>query len=88
MSHANNPDLKNRLRRAEGHLATITRMVEEGRDGIDIAQQLQAVIKALEKAKSVLILDHIDHHLEEIVGPIPREDRDRLSKLRELAKYL
>jgi hypothetical protein NreA len=88
MSHANNPDLINRLKRAQGHLATIVRMVEEGRDGLVIAQQMQAVVKAVEKAKSVLIADHIEHHLEAVVGPLPREARDRLSGLNDIVKYL
>lgn len=42
MSHANNPDILKRLRRAEGHLTTVVRMVEESRDGLLIAQQMQA----------------------------------------------
>ena len=88
MSHANSPELINRLKRAQGHLATIVRMVEEGRDGLVIAQQMQAVIKAVEKAKSVLIADHIEHHLEAVVGPLPREARDRLATLGDIAKYL
>jgi hypothetical protein NreA len=88
MSHANNPDLINRLKRAQGHLATIIRMVEEGRDGLVIAQQMQAVVKAVEKAKAVLIADHIEHHLEAVVGPLPREARDRLSGLNDIVKYL
>jgi DNA-binding FrmR family transcriptional regulator len=88
MSHADNPDLINRLKRAQGHLATIIQMVGDGRDGLLIAQQMQAVVKALEKAKSVLIADQIEHHLEAIAGPLPRETRDRLAELGEIAKYL
>jgi DNA-binding FrmR family transcriptional regulator len=88
MSHANNPDIVNRMKRAQGHLATIVRMVEEGRDGLAIAQQMQAVLKALEKAKTVLITDHIEHHLEELAGPLPRASRERLAKLGEIARYL
>ncbi len=88
MSHANSPELINRLKRAQGHLATIVRMVEDGRDGLLIAQQMLAVIKAVEKAKSVLIADHIEHHLESVVGPLPREARERLASLGDIAKYL
>ncbi|TXH37046.1 MAG: metal-sensing transcriptional repressor [Rhodospirillaceae bacterium] len=88
MSHANNPQIVNRLRRAQGHLATVLRMVEEGKDGLAIAQQMSAVIQALEKAKGALVLDHIEHHLEETVGPLPREARAKLVRLGELAKYL
>ena len=88
MSHANNPELKNRLKRAQGHLSTIIRMIEENRDGLETAQQLQAVVSALEKAKTILVADHIEHHLEEVVGPLSRETRDKLGKLTDLAKYL
>ena len=88
MSHANNPDILKRLRRAEGHLATVVRMVAEERDGLAIAQQMQAVIKALEKTKQMLILDHIDHHLGEVTGPLPAEVQRKIAEFREITKYL
>ena len=88
MSHANDPEILKRLRRAEGHLTTVVRMVAEGRDGLEIAQQMQAVIKALEKSKQMLILDHIDHHLGEVTGPLPAEVRHKLARFREITKYL
>jgi DNA-binding FrmR family transcriptional regulator len=88
MSHGNNPDLLNRLKRAQGHLATIIRMIEDERDGLETAQQLQAVISALDKAKTLLVTDHIEHHLEDVVGPLSREAREKLARLSDLAKYL
>lgn len=88
MSHAANPDLINRLRRANGHLAGIIRMVEEGGDGLKIAQQMQAVVAALEKTKTLIVTDHIEHHLEDLIGPLPSAVRTDLAKLGELAKYL
>jgi len=88
MSHTHNQDLINRLKRAQGHLATIVKMVEENRDGLDIAQQMQAVVKALEKAKTVLVSDHIEHHIEAVIGPLSREAREELTRLGQLAKYL
>jgi DNA-binding FrmR family transcriptional regulator len=88
MSHADNLDIHNRLRRAEGHLSTVVRMVAQGRDGLVIAQQMQAVIKALEKAKQMLILDHIDHHLEEITGPLSPDAREQIAAFRDIVKYL
>jgi DNA-binding FrmR family transcriptional regulator len=69
MSHAANPDLLNRLRRANGHLAGIIKMVEDGGDGLKIAQQMQAVVSALEKTKTLIVTDHIEHHLEDLIGP-------------------
>jgi uncharacterized protein len=88
MSHAANPDLLNRLRRAHGHLAGIVKMIEDGEDGLKIAQQMQAVVSALDKAKSLIVADHIEHHLEDLVGPLPSAVRADLAKLGELAKYL
>lgn len=88
MSHADNPEILKRLRRAESHLATVVRMVADGRDGLVIAQQMQAVIKAIEKAKQMLILDHIDHHLGAITGPMPPAVRQKLAEFREITKYL
>jgi len=43
-------DLLNRLRRAEGQLRGIQRMIEEGQSCLDIASQMAAVRKALESA--------------------------------------
>ena len=88
MTHATDTTLLNRLKRANGHLATIIRMVEENRNGLDIAQQMQAVISALEGAKTALVIDHIEHHLEEAVGPLTRETRAKLAGVTKLAKYL
>ena len=39
-------------------------------------------------SKTILVTDHIEHHLEDVVGPLSREAREKLSKLTDLAKYL
>lgn len=88
MSHASDKALVNRLRRANGHLAKIASMVEENRNPLEIAQQLQAVIAALTKARGALVAHHIEHHLEEAVGELTPETRRTLEQLSELAKYL
>lgn len=88
MSHAASPELLNRLRRAHGHLATIINMIEDGREGLETAQQMQAVVSALEIAKTILVTDHIEHHLEAVIGPLPKEVRNELARLSKLAKYL
>ena len=88
MAHATDKGLHNRLKRANGHLAKIIRRIEENRDGVEIAQQMQAVISALESAKTALVTDHIEHHLEEAVGPLDAKTRRKLSELAALARYL
>jgi DNA-binding FrmR family transcriptional regulator len=88
MAHVHDQKLLNRLKRAQGHLGSIIAMVEENRDCLAIAQQMLAVIMALEKAKTVLVSDHIEHHLETITGPLPAAARDELKRLSGLAKYM
>ncbi|UWQ90577.1 metal-sensing transcriptional repressor [Aliisedimentitalea scapharcae] len=62
--HQSHPKVIARLKRANGHLAHVIAMIEEGSPCTDIAQQLQAVEKAITNAKRVLIHDHIDHCLD------------------------
>jgi hypothetical protein NreA len=88
MSHANNPEILGRLKRAQGHLAATLRMVEAGEDGLAIAQQLQAVVKAVEKAKTMLILDHVDHCVAHLANGAAEGRESRLASLREITKYL
>ncbi len=45
----------NRLRRAEGQLGAVIRMLEEGRECQDVVTQLAAVSKALDKAGFAII---------------------------------
>lgn len=45
----------NRLRRAQGQLAAVVRMLEEGRECEDVVTQLAAVSKALDRAGFTLV---------------------------------
>lgn len=87
-THRTHKDVVNRLKRAKGHLETIIGMIEEHRPCLDIAQQMQAVVRAVESAKATLIHDHIDHCLEAAVGPTTRADRVALDEFKEITKYL
>ena len=51
LAHQSHRDIANRLKRATGHLQTIIGMVESGRDCVEVAQQMHAVIRAVEKAR-------------------------------------
>ena len=48
-------DLRKRLRRAEGQIGGIVRMIDEGRTCQDIVTQLAAVSKAVDRAAFALI---------------------------------
>ena len=81
--HATHPAILKRLKRAEGHLKSIITMIAAERECVDIAQQLQAVEKALGNAKRELVHDHIEHCLED-----GSDSRSSLRELKELTKYL
>ena len=86
--HQTHPEIVKRLKRADGHLRSIIGMIEEGRPCLDVAQQLQAVEKAIAQAKKTLIQDHLDHCLEDVVGPLPRGQRKSIDEFKEITKYL
>ncbi len=86
--HESHPEIIKRLKRAEGHLRTVIGMIEAGRPCVDLAQQLHAIEKAIGSAKTVLIHDHIDHCLEQTIGPQKRAERAALDEFRQLTKFL
>jgi DNA-binding FrmR family transcriptional regulator len=86
--HRTHPEITKRLKRAEGHLRSIIEMIEQGRECVDIAQQLHAVEKAITQAKKTLVQDHIDHCLEDAVGSKAREQRRSIDEFKAITKYL
>lgn len=87
-THASHPDIVKRLKRANGHLLSVIMMIENGRECVDIAQQLHAVERAISQAKRTLIQDHIDHCLgaaiEESDGKTPPD----LEEFKKITKYI
>jgi len=58
----------NRLKRAQGQLAGVRRMLEEGRDCEDIVTQLSAVSRALDRAGFAIIATSMRQCLVESDG--------------------
>ncbi|MDE3078581.1 MAG: metal-sensing transcriptional repressor [Paracoccaceae bacterium] len=83
MQHASHPDIILRLKRANGHLARVIAMFEEGRPCLDLAQQLHAVEAAISKAKREMIHDHNEH----CIGDDPPE-AETIRDLKEITRYL
>ena len=86
--HQTHSGILKRLRRANGHLMGVIEMIEMGRPCLEIAQQLHAVEKAICQAKRTLIQDHLDNCLEDVVGPLAREQRRSVDEFKEITKYL
>lgn len=87
-THSAHPDILKRLKRAHGHLKSIITMLEEERGCLEIAQQLQAVEKAITNAKKTLVHDHIDHCLEGTVKDGTLSADDAVREFKEITKYL
>ena len=66
-THANTKAVLNRLSRAIGHLESIRRMVEDGRDCSEELVQLSAVKSAINNTGKVILKDHIEHCLVDAV---------------------
>ncbi len=59
--HTQTKAVLNRLARAIGHLESVKRMVEEGRDCTEVLVQLAAVRSALSGTAKVILKDHLEH---------------------------
>jgi DNA-binding FrmR family transcriptional regulator len=83
--HQAHPEIVKRLKRASGHLCSVIEMLEKEEDCLNIAQQLQAVTSAVVNAKSILVSQHIEDCLHDIV---PHSKKNRISEFKEIAKYI
>jgi DNA-binding FrmR family transcriptional regulator len=61
----NKSDLLKRLRRAEGQVRGIHRMIDEDAYCIDVITQVSAATKALERVALALLDDHLGHCVAE-----------------------
>ena len=60
-THTQTKAVINRLSRAIGHLESVKRMVENGRDCTEVLVQLSAVRSALNSTAKVILKDHLEH---------------------------
>lgn len=65
---ASRTDLLNRLKRAEGQLRGIQRMLEEGQECMDIATQMAAVRKALDSTYVRMTVCFMQQELQARLG--------------------
>lgn len=69
----------NRIKRAQGQLAGVVRMLEEGRDCEDVVTQLAAVSKALDRAGFVIVATGLQQCITE--GGVDSLDIKKMEKL-------
>ncbi|MBB1242491.1 metal-sensitive transcriptional regulator [Streptomyces durbertensis] len=69
----------NRLRRAQGQISGVIRMIEEGRDCEEVVTQLAAASRALDRAGFAIIATGLQQCLTELPdGESGQEDRERM----------
>jgi DNA-binding FrmR family transcriptional regulator len=59
--------LRNRLRRIEGQVRGVQRMVDEEAYCIDVLTQIGSIVSALEKVGTILLKDHVEHCVKESI---------------------
>jgi DNA-binding FrmR family transcriptional regulator len=78
--HTETKAVLNRLSKAAGHLESVRKMVESGRDCSDVLIQLSAVISALNSAGKVILKDHLEHCIAEAVQQNDHEAIEKLNR--------
>ena len=74
-------DVTTRLRRVEGQIRGIQRMIEDGRDCEDIVTQLMAARAALDKAGLLIVSSHVQQCLHGSADPELEESLHRVIEL-------
>ena len=77
-SHEHTKAVVNRLSKAIGHLESIKRMVESGRDCSEVLIQLSAVKAAINNTGKIILQDHIEHC---IVDAVEHGDNESINDL-------
>lgn len=77
-SHEHTQAVLNRLAKASGHLDSVRKMVEDGRDCSEVLIQLAAVRSALGSVSKIILKDHMEHC---IVDAIEENDKEAIERL-------
>ncbi len=81
-------DLLNRLRRAEGQLRGIQRMVEEGENCLKIGQQFSAVRKALDSTYLRMTVCYLEQELQNRIQPDESQQSDLQAMMKDMETLL
>ncbi len=68
----------NRIKRAQGQLSGVLKMIEEGRDLQEVVNQLKAVSRALDRAGFAIIAGELRETAR--AGEVSDDDLDRLER--------
>lgn len=66
-THTQTKAVLNRMSRLIGHMESVKKMVEDGRDCSEVLIQISAVRSALDGVSKIILKDHIDHCIVDAV---------------------
>ena len=78
--HTQTKAVLNRMARLIGHMQSVRRMVEDGRDCSEVLLQLSAVDAALKNVGKIILKDHMEHC---IIDAVQNDDREALTRLEQ-----
>ena len=79
-SHQNTKAVLNRLSKIIGHLESVKRMVESGRDCSEVLIQLAAVKSDVNSTGKVILKDHLEHC---IIDALEQQDMTAIKELND-----
>ena len=81
-THTHDPEevkaIVNRLAKAVGHLDSVKKMVEDGKDCSDVLIQLSAVRSEINNAGKLILKEHMEHC---IVEAVEQHDDEAIQKM-------
>ncbi|HOE44096.1 MAG TPA: metal-sensing transcriptional repressor [Rhodoferax sp.] len=87
-SETDRTDILNRLRRAEGQIRGVQRMIEEGESCLKVGQQVSAVRKALDSTYLRMTMCYLQQELSNCLGPEDLQNPGLDNLLKEMESLL
>ena len=85
MNNQQAKDTTTRLKKIEGQVRGIIKMIEDSRYCIDILSQTRAIVSGIRKVEDIIMYQHLQTCVAESMKSSNREDKDRkISEIMEL----
>ncbi|MBQ9487081.1 MAG: metal-sensing transcriptional repressor [Selenomonadaceae bacterium] len=78
--HTQTKAVLNRMARLIGHLESIKRMIEDGRDCTEVLIQLSAVNAAIKAVSRIILKDHMEHCIIDAINEGDKQAIENLHK--------
>lgn len=73
--------IQNRLRRIEGQVRGVQRMVDEETYCVDVLTQISSIVSAMERVGAILLKDHVEHCVRESIEKGGLEADEKIEEL-------